>query len=173
MRTEIERLQLNLGTTTLFVTHDQVEAMTMATRIAVMRGGRILQVGAPRAIYDRPESLCVAGFVGAPGMNILQGRIVRRGPAVAVEVAGLPLPLGAYGWREPPEDGRAVMLGLRAEDIGLPPAAGSFAAEATPVLLQPTGADTTGPCWSGWGGGTRSPRSSPPRSSPAPRARPG
>ena len=143
MRTVIKLLQQQLGTTTLFVTHDQIEAMTMASRIGVMHGGRILQVGAPRAIYDRPESLFVAAFVGAPGMNVLRGRIVRRGGAAAVEIAeGLALPLDAYAWREAPRDGHAVVLGLRAEDIGLPPAPGAFVAEATPLLMQPTGADT-------------------------------
>ncbi len=148
MRTEIKRLHQQLGTTTLFVTHDQVEAMTMATRIGVMQAGRILQVGAPRAIYDRPESLFVAGFVGSPGMNVVRGRVVRRAGAVAVEIdgpGGLLVPLDAYAWREPPAEGRAVLLGLRAEDVGLvpaPPGPGAFVAEATPVLVQPTGADT-------------------------------
>src|SRR3954449_1170124 len=74
MRTEIQRLQHELGTTTMYVTHDQVEAMTMGDRVAVMRDGRLVQVDTPQALYDRPADLFVAGFIGSPAMNFLQGR---------------------------------------------------------------------------------------------------
>ena len=77
MRAEIAGLQRELGVTTMYVTHDQVEAMTMGTRIAVMRGGFLQQQGAPQALYDEPDNLFVATFVGSPGMNLLRGRIER------------------------------------------------------------------------------------------------
>src|SRR5690606_32672255 len=71
MRIEIKRLQRNLGTTSVYVTHDQLEAMTLADRLVVMNGGRIEQVGAPLALYERPETLFVAGFIGSPPMNLI------------------------------------------------------------------------------------------------------
>jgi multiple sugar transport system ATP-binding protein len=83
MRTEIARLQRRLGTTTVYVTHDQVEAMTLGDRVAVLRRGRLQQVDAPRALYDRPANLFVAGFVGSPAMNLVPAR---------VEDGGLSLP---------------------------------------------------------------------------------
>jgi multiple sugar transport system ATP-binding protein len=85
MRTEIARLQRRLGTTTVYVTHDQVEAMTLGDRVAVLRRGRLQQVDAPRALYERPANLFVAGFVGSPSMNLLPAR---------VEEAALSLPFG-------------------------------------------------------------------------------
>src|SRR3954471_3763883 len=75
MRTEIQRLQHELGTTTMYVTHDQVEAMTMGDRVAVMRDGRLVQVDTPQALYDRPADLFVAGFIGSPAMNFLPAHL--------------------------------------------------------------------------------------------------
>ena len=75
MRTEISRLQKRLGTTTVYVTHDQVEAMTLGDRVAVMRGGVIQQVGPPEELYDRPANLFVAGFIGSPAMNFLPATV--------------------------------------------------------------------------------------------------
>src|SRR4051795_7778725 len=75
MRTEIQRLQHELGTTTMYVTHDQVEAMTMGDRVAVMRDGRLVQLDTPQALYDRPADLFVAGFIGSPAMNFVQARL--------------------------------------------------------------------------------------------------
>jgi multiple sugar transport system ATP-binding protein len=142
MRAEIKLLHQRLGTTVLYVTHDQVEAMTMASRIAVMREGRILQVDAPRAIYDRPQNLFVAGFVGSPGMNFVHGRIVLRERAAWLDAEGVILPLGHYAWAAAPAAGRDVVLGLRAEDVGMPTGAAPFVASLVPILVEPTGADT-------------------------------
>ena len=75
MRTEVSRLQKRLGTTTVYVTHDQVEAMTLADRVAVMRGGVIQQVGPPEELYNRPANLFVAGFIGSPAMNFLPATV--------------------------------------------------------------------------------------------------
>ena len=95
MRTEIARLQRRLGTTTVYVTHDQTEAMTLGDRIAVLRKGKVLQIGTPRELYERPNNVFIAGFIGAPAMNLL--------PARATE-GGLELPIGTLNL---PEDQRA------------------------------------------------------------------
>ncbi len=92
MRTEIARLQRRLGTTTVYVTHDQTEAMTLGDRIAVMRGGRVLQVGTPRELYERPGSLFVAGFIGSPAMNFLPARVDGSRCRLELPIGVLPLP---------------------------------------------------------------------------------
>ena len=94
MRTEIKELHQRLKTTTIYVTHDQIEAMTMADKIVVMRDGRIEQVGAPLELFDRPANLFVAGFIGSPSMNLLKG-VVRKGDKPIVEIAGTPFPMAA------------------------------------------------------------------------------
>jgi multiple sugar transport system ATP-binding protein len=142
MRAEIKLLHQRLGTTCVYVTHDQVEAMTMASRVAVMRDGRILQVGTPRAVYDRPESLFVAGFVGSPGMNLIPGRIVFRGGRAALEAGGALLPLDRYAWAAPPAEGRPAVLGIRPEDVGVAGGGDAFVTTMTPMLVEPTGSDT-------------------------------
>ena len=131
MRTEIRELHQRLKTTTVYVTHDQIEAMTMADRIVVMQGGRIEQVGAPLDLYDRPANTFVAGFIGSPAMNMLPG-VVRGG---AVEVAGmrLPLPLGMAV-----AEGREVIWGIRPEHL----AAGSEGLRGTVAVVEPTGSET-------------------------------
>jgi multiple sugar transport system ATP-binding protein len=131
MRTEIRELHLRLKTTTVYVTHDQIEAMTMADKIVVMQGGRIEQVGAPLDLYDRPANTFVAGFIGSPAMNMAPG-VVRSG---AVEVAGarLPLPPGLTV-----AEGREVTWGIRPEHL-------SVAAEGisgTVAVVEPTGSET-------------------------------
>jgi multiple sugar transport system ATP-binding protein len=116
MRAEISRLQKRLETTTVYVTHDQVEAMTMGHRIAVMNAGKLQQVGTPREIYGRPANLFVASFIGTPPMNFLPATIVDGGAAVAASGFELPLagrfrPAGAL------RDGRKMILGVRPEDV--------------------------------------------------------
>jgi len=114
MRNELARLQRQLGTTTIYVTHDQTEAMTLGERVAVMHQGRVQQVGTPREIYERPANLFVAGFVGTPAMNFLPGRI--RGDRLVLPMAELGVP-AAYG--DPAsDDGRAVIAGIRPEHFG-------------------------------------------------------
>src|SRR5437763_13568666 len=119
MRAEIQKLQHRLRTTTLYVTHDQTEAMTMGDRVAVMRGGRLVQVDKPQALYDRPADLFVAGFIGSPAMNLIRARLARRHGGFTADLGSRPLepperrlPQGALG-----HVGRDVILGLRPEDL--------------------------------------------------------
>ena len=112
MRVEIRRLQQRLGTTTLFVTHDQVEAMTLADRIVVMNKGTIEQVGTPREIYARPASVYVAGFVGNPGLNLIKGEIKRDKRRITL-VDGQTLGFDTELWPTVP-DGE-IIVGFRAE----------------------------------------------------------
>jgi multiple sugar transport system ATP-binding protein len=114
MRTELKRLHHMLGATIVYVTHDQIEAMTLATRIAVMRDGRIEQLGPPKEIYDRPATRYVAGFVGAPPMNMLDG-VVEGGRIALADAAGaLPMPPASAG-----KNGQRVVAGIRPEALRL------------------------------------------------------
>jgi multiple sugar transport system ATP-binding protein len=134
MRTELKRLHQMLNATVVYVTHDQVEAMTLATRIAVMRDGRIEQLAAPRDVYGSPATLYVAGFVGAPPMNMLDARIERGAIAMAGTEATLPLP-AAFGLGV--SEGQAVVVGIRPEALRIAagPAANALAAVAEVVEL--------------------------------------
>jgi multiple sugar transport system ATP-binding protein len=120
MRADIAHLQRELGVTTIYVTHDQVEAMTMGDRVAVMDGGRLQQVDAPQRLYDRPENLFVAGFIGTPPMNLLEGVVSVNG-GVSVELGGNRLELSDEAVNMYPRlrerDGHAVIVGLRAGDL--------------------------------------------------------
>jgi multiple sugar transport system ATP-binding protein len=130
MRTEIKALHQRLTTTAIYVTHDQIEAMTMADRIVVMNGGRVEQIGSPLELYDNPANLFVAGFIGSPAMNILRGRA--DGGAVLL-AGGIRIPVAA-----PLPGGRDVLIGVRPEHFAV--AADGLPAEV--VLVEPTGADT-------------------------------
>jgi multiple sugar transport system ATP-binding protein len=144
MRVEIKRLHKELAPTIIYVTHDQIEAMTLATRIAVMRAGRIEQYAAPEALYERPETLFVAGFVGSPAMNFLPCRIERNGGETAVHIDGVTLPLGEYGFASPPSPGAAV-LGVRPEHVAVTEGdAPGVALQAETLFMEPMGADTLG-----------------------------
>ncbi len=139
MRTEIKALHQRLRTTSVYVTHDQVEAMTMADRIVVMHDGRVEQIGSPLELYDRPNNLFVAGFIGSPAMNVVRGKLHRNGATsvVADDGSRLPLPQAAAG-----KEGQAVVFGIRPEHLML---AGSAAAGSIPLrvsVVEPTGADT-------------------------------
>src|SRR3954471_2758552 len=108
MRTEIKALHQRLKTTTVYVTHDQIEAMTMADKIVVMNAGNVEQIGSPLELYDNPVNLFVAGFIGSPAMNFLGGRLARNGAGLAVAVGGgiyLPLPLPAEYSQSPRSGG--------------------------------------------------------------------
>jgi multiple sugar transport system ATP-binding protein len=129
MRTEIKALHQRLKTTTVYVTHDQIEAMTMADRIAVMNEGRIEQLGAPLELYDRPANLFVAQFIGSPAMNIFDG-VVQGG---AVEALGVRWPASGRA-----SDGQRVRYGIRPEH--LEPASAGIPAEV--VVVEPMGAET-------------------------------
>ena len=121
MRAEISNLQKQLGTTTIYVTHDQVEAMTMGDRVAVMSMGVLQQVAEPQTLYDAPANMFVAAFIGTPPMNLFEARVERDGEYVAVALAGTRIPLPKdRDWRYPRLGqyvGRQVVVGVRAEDV--------------------------------------------------------
>jgi multiple sugar transport system ATP-binding protein len=121
MRTEIRALHQRLGATSIYVTHDQVEAMTMADRMVVMNDGRIEQVGAPLEVYDRPATLYVARFIGAPSINVLDG--VVEAPGVLRTRGGQRLALPAAAALEP---GRELAVGVRPEHLALGEAEGAI-----------------------------------------------
>jgi multiple sugar transport system ATP-binding protein len=135
MRTEIKELHQRLRTTTVFVTHDQIEAMTMADKIVVMQAGRIEQTGAPLELYDRPRNLFVAQFIGAPSMNLIEGVVRSEGGTLAVEARGARLPLDATAGLS---DGRRVTCGVRPEDLEI----AAEGAPATVSVIEPTGPET-------------------------------
>ena len=137
MRVELKRLHKELGATILYVTHDQIEAMTLATRIAVMRAGRIEQYAGPDDLYETPATLFVASFVGSPAMNFMRGRLVSG----AVHVGLAQLPLNGYRFRSPCRDGQEVVLGIRPEHVVLADE-GTIAAKT--LFMEPMGADTLG-----------------------------
>jgi multiple sugar transport system ATP-binding protein len=132
MRTEIKELHQRLRTTTIYVTHDQVEAMTMADKIVVMQAGRIEQMGAPLDLFDRPANLFVAGFIGSPAMNFLKGRV----KAGAIAVDGVDLP---FAGRHDVAEGQEVIYGVRPEHLELSEA--GFPARIS--VVEPTGSETT------------------------------
>ena len=137
MRTEIKELHQRLKTTSIYVTHDQIEAMTMADRIVVMRDGIVEQQGIPLALYDRPANTFVAGFIGSPAMNMIPGtaRVNGTTPHVAfADGATLPLPPGA-----PAKDGQPVLYGIRPEHCAV---GGGQGLPVDIVVVEPTGADT-------------------------------
>jgi multiple sugar transport system ATP-binding protein len=134
MRTEIKELHQRLKTTTVYVTHDQIEAMTLADRIVVMHDGVVEQIGAPLELYDRPQNLFVAGFIGSPAMNFLNGTIRANG-ALAFEGAhGVRLPLAAA---PAGSDGRPVIYGIRPEHFVI----ADDGAEAEVQVVEPTGSE--------------------------------
>jgi multiple sugar transport system ATP-binding protein len=149
MRLEIKQLHQRLGATMVYVTHDQIEAMTLATRIAVMKQGVVQQFADPDTIYNRPANLFVARFMGAPPMNTLSARLEgSAGGIVAVIGRGetairLPMPAAANGWA-----GRDVVVGIRPECITEPTrqfgdTGGAALTIAAPVeMIEPTGAET-------------------------------
>jgi multiple sugar transport system ATP-binding protein len=116
MRAEIKKLQQRLKTTTVYVTHDQIEAMTMGQRIAVMKDGKIQQVGTPLEIYGRPENLFVANFIGTPPMNFLAATIADGGKTLAGKGFSLPVPASVRA-QTAGSDGRKVVVGIRPENI--------------------------------------------------------
>jgi multiple sugar transport system ATP-binding protein len=134
MRTEIKELHQRLKTTTVYVTHDQIEAMTMADQIVVMNGGRVEQIGAPLELYDQPQNLFVAGFIGSPAMNFLQGAIRANGRLAFEGPGGAHLPLASAPQGS---DGRPAVYGVRPEHFTL----AEDGAEATIQVVEPTGSE--------------------------------
>ncbi|WP_417771800.1 ABC transporter ATP-binding protein [Stappia sp.] len=134
MRTEIKNLHQRLKTTTVYVTHDQIEAMTMADKIVVMHDGIVEQVGEPLELYDRPANLFVAGFIGSPAMNMAPGRLDDADRGVFVTRGGQRIAVAAPGAAEP---GRDLVCGIRPEAIHL---GGDVA--LTVEVVEPTGSET-------------------------------
>jgi len=152
MRTEIKKLHQRLGATIVYVTHDQIEAMTLATHIAVMKAGVVQQIGTPYEVYNRPANTFVAGFMGSPRMNLTKARVVAANgalalemqsgdrPRVRIELPPMPAPMDRYIDRE-------VIAGLRAEAVtlagdGMVPAPTQRMVDARVEVIEPTGADT-------------------------------
>ncbi len=147
MRLEIKKLHDELKSTIVYVTHDQIEAMTMATKIAVMDRGVIQQFGTPDEIYARPQNLFVAGFIGAPSMNLRPARLTASPNGLAADLGGLTINLASYGFVRPPETGTEIVVGLRPEHFGAPGAVPVGEAVRFELPLQHserTGGDATG-----------------------------
>jgi len=118
MRAELKKLQKKIGVTTIYVTHDQAEAMTMADRIAIMNNGRILQIGSPKEVYMKPKNIFVAGFIGSPPMNFIEGDLKEEEGKLVFETAGLKLDLTELREVLPEKIiGKSVIIGIRPEDI--------------------------------------------------------
>ena len=152
MRTEIKKLHQRLGATIVYVTHDQIEAMTLATRIAVMKGGVLQQLGSPYEVYNRPANIFVAGFMGSPRMNLIKARLAQGGsglafdiqagarPPVHIDLPDMPSAMNAH-------IGSEVIAGIRAEAVnlaraGMVPSQTERAFDARVEVIEPTGADT-------------------------------
>jgi multiple sugar transport system ATP-binding protein len=144
MRAEIKKLHQRVGTTTVYVTHDQIEAMTLATKIVVMKGGEVQQIGTPEDVYDRPNNLFIARFIGSPAMNCMKG-MLRSGPSGVVFVGGpdkahpLEISLGQLSPAQERYIGREMTLGVRPEWFALSASDAGFT--ATVDVVEPTGAD--------------------------------
>ncbi len=121
MRAEIAGLQQDLGVTTIYVTHDQIEAMTMGDRVAVMRKGELQQVAAPQELYDRPVNLFVGGFIGSPAMNVLEGELSRANGGLSMKIGDQAIELDAAVLDARPGlkafEGKDVIIGIRPEDL--------------------------------------------------------
>jgi multiple sugar transport system ATP-binding protein len=121
MRAEIAGLQQDLGVTTIYVTHDQIEAMTMGDRVAVMRKGELQQVAAPQELYDRPVNLFVGGFIGSPAMNVLEGELSRANGGLSMKLGGQQVELDAKVLDARPGlrayEGKPLIIGIRPEDL--------------------------------------------------------
>jgi multiple sugar transport system ATP-binding protein len=137
MRAEIKSLQQRLASTTLYVTHDQIEAMTMADKIVVMHDGVVEQVGSPLELYDRPANVFVAGFIGSPAMNFITGRLEGGEPPALVTTSGVKIPLYSAAPHVGP--GSEVIMGVRPESVSL---GGPQAMSAQIIVIEPTGYET-------------------------------
>jgi len=135
MRTEIKELHQRLKTTTIYVTHDQIEAMTMADKIVVMHDGLVEQIGSPLELYDRPRNLFVAGFIGSPAMNFLKGTISGNGALSFSGPNGVRLPLAAA---PAGANGQPAVYGIRPEHFAI----ADDGAEAEVQVVEPTGSET-------------------------------
>ena len=142
LRVELKKLHIKLGSTMIYVTHDQVEAMTLADRIAVMNAGLIQQLAPPNEIYNKPNNLFVAGFIGSPGMNMIEGAVVRAESGVAFECKAGAIPMARYAFAGAPKEGRAI-LGVRPEHTSLRTGSPErFSSGGSVTIVEPMGAET-------------------------------
>jgi multiple sugar transport system ATP-binding protein len=140
LRVELKRLHNQLENTMIYVTHDQVEAMTLADRIAIMKGGLIMQLGSPDEIYNRPQNIYVADFIGSPSMNFLEGDLTSGNFAVD----DMTMPMTGYDWVAPQTADRPAVIGIRPEHIitGELVAGAPLKYQVTVDLVEPMGSDT-------------------------------
>jgi multiple sugar transport system ATP-binding protein len=136
MRTEIKALHQRLSTTTVYVTHDQIEAMTMADVIVILKDGNIEQIGGPLAVYDKPANLFVAEFIGSPGINLMRGEVAAENGAPVVRSGNIALPLSPKAAVSP---GQKVVYGIRPEHFK--PSNNSGGLGAKVIVVEPTGAE--------------------------------
>ena len=149
MRAEIKRLHHKVRSTIIYVTHDQVEAMTLADRIVVMRAGVVEQIGTPIELFEKPANTFVAGFIGSPPMNLVDGQLRRTGGGVEVVLSeGLRIPVSAVGGEDQLSDGRQVVFGIRTEslapaDTAVSTSPGQFwKARGLVEIVEPLGGET-------------------------------
>ncbi len=136
MRTEIRDLHQRIGATTVYVTHDQIEAMTMADRIIVLNGGNIEQAGPPLELFDNPKNIFVAGFLGSPAINLLDGKIVREGGSLVVRLDEATLPIPGL---TDSQEGTDIVLGIRPHQLSID---SEGPISATIKVVEPTGVET-------------------------------
>ena len=142
LRVEIKRLHQSLKNTMIYVTHDQIEALTLADRIAIMKSGVIQQLADPNTIYNAPKNMFVAGFIGSPSMTFLRGEIVERDGKPFFHTNGVDFSLDGYSAAEPLQAGRKVVLGVRPEHVKVnEDGAGAEIHQATVDIEEPMGAD--------------------------------
>ncbi|RWX78356.1 ABC transporter ATP-binding protein [Neorhizobium lilium] len=157
LRVEIKRLHQQLKNTMIYVTHDQIEALTLADRIAIMKSGVIQQLDDPVTIYNRPNNLFVAGFIGSPSMNFLRGDLVEEGGRIVFQTGGVSFSLDGYNASEPLTVGAKVVLGVRPEHIKVDrDVVGGEVHEAIVDIEEPMGADNL--LWLKYAGQTMSVR---------------
>ena len=140
LRVEIKRLHQSLKNTMIYVTHDQIEALTLADRIAIMKSGVIQQLADPNTIYNAPRNMFVAGFIGSPSMNFLRGEIVERQGRPVFFTSGVDFALAGYAASEALQPGRKVVLGIRPEHVTVD-GEGDESHQATVDIEEPMGAD--------------------------------
>jgi multiple sugar transport system ATP-binding protein len=144
LRVEIKRLHQRLKNTMIYVTHDQIEALTLADRIAIMKNGLIQQLGTPHEVYNRPVNLFVAGFIGSPTMNFFKGRFADGANTLLMD--GLNLPVGSYQYETRPADASDGIMGIRPEHVAVGEEARKmpFQTEVEVEIVEPMGAETLG-----------------------------
>jgi multiple sugar transport system ATP-binding protein len=143
LRVEIKRLHQKLANTMIYVTHDQIEAMTLADRIAVMKGGVIQQFDAPQQIYSRPVNRFVAGFIGSPGMNFIEGRLEQKEGGPCFTADELSIPLATYSFDSKGFEPGEAVFGIRPEHVGVNTGTGWPFTRTAPVeIVEPMGSDT-------------------------------